>query len=231
MKLNEFFKGSIKIAVAIVISVIILFVIGWGGLKLLDMKEKVDTKKYEIIKPWLVDLQENLQITLQTRTKLVNGQMLAEVTIDGYPPYLSDPNLKARNRNANLVLLFKDIDGFKVLAKTIPIHDFSEIVNAKGLPTGLSYEFSNYIGVDDYSRISQLRVEWTLETQIPVSRASSKIVDSTDSDPCAPNLSKAERLKRLANFGTLRQISDGSYEAGSHAVTFFTYDNSLLYCR
>lgn len=231
MKLNEFFRGAMKFAMAIVIAVIVLFVLGWCGWKLLDIKKNAAAQQYENIKPWLVDLQEYLQLTLRARTKLVNNQMLGEVIIEGYPQYFTDPILKSKNSDASFILLFQDKDGFKVLSKTIPIRDFSKVVNARGIPNGLSYEFENFTSVEDYARISQLSVQWTLETVIPPKVVATKPIELKEGDHCAPNLSKSERLKRLANLGALRQTGEGSYESGGHEITFFTYDNSLLYCR
>jgi len=42
-------------------------------------------------------------------------------------------------------------------------------------------------------------------------------------DPCAPNLSKAERLSRLAQYGVVRQESDSEYSAGGHRISFEKY--------
>lgn len=231
MKLNEFFRAAMKIATAIFVAVVALSVLGWGVWKLQDMKEKADAKQYESIKPWPVDLKENLQMTLLARTKLVDGRLLAEVNIDGYPAYLTDPRLQAKNRDAGITLLFQDKDGFKVHAKPIAIREFSGIVDSKGARSGLRYEFDGYMGVADYARISQLRVEWTLETVIPPTPVVTKSPEEVDGDHCAPRLSKAERLKRLAKHGSLRETGAGGYQAGSHEVMFNTYDGSLIYCR
>jgi hypothetical protein len=43
---------------------------------------------------------------------------------------------------------------------------------------------------------------------------------SFDNDPCAPGLTKAERLHRLAKFGAVRHIDAGRYQAGPHTVGF-----------
>ena len=40
-------------------------------------------------------------------------------------------------------------------------------------------------------------------------------------DPCAPNLSRTERLKRLEKFGKIRELEDGEYHAGGHMVKYF----------
>jgi len=49
-------------------------------------------------------------------------------------------------------------------------------------------------------------------------------------DHCAPGLSKAERMKRLAQHGTVRETGTGAFEAGGRTVTF-GYDGGLLYCH
>jgi hypothetical protein len=231
MKLSEFFRGAMKVAVAIVVAVVVLSVMGWGGWKLQDMKEKADAKQYESIKPWSVDLKENLQMTLLARTKLVGGRLLAEVHIDGYPAYLTDPRLQAKNSDTGITLLFQDKDGFRVHSKPIAIREFSGIVDSKGTRSGLRYEFDDYMDVADYARISQLRVEWTLETVLPPTPVAIKSPEDVGGDHCAPNLSKAQRLKHLAKHGSLRETGAGSYQAGSHEVMFSTYSGSLLYCR
>ena len=40
-------------------------------------------------------------------------------------------------------------------------------------------------------------------------------------DPCVPSLSKTERLKRLAQYGKVRELEDGEYHAGGHMVKYF----------
>jgi len=231
MKLNDFFRGAMKVAVAIVVAVVVLSVIGGGVWKFQDMNEKADAKQYESIKSWPVDLKENLQMTLLARTKLMGRRLLAEVSIDGYPAYLTDPRLQVKNRDAGITLLFQDKDGFKVHAKPISIREFSGTVDSKGARSGLRYEFNDYMDVADYARIHQLRVEWTLETVLPPTPVATKSLEDVDGDHCAPNLSKAERLNRLAKHGSLRETGAGGYQAGSHEVMFNPYDGSLTYCR
>jgi hypothetical protein len=231
MKLNEFFKGAMKVATAIVVAVVVLSVLGWTAWKFQDMKEKSDAKQYEEIKLWRVDLKENLQMTLLARTKLVDGRLLTEVNVDGYPAYLTDPLLQAKNRDAGITLLFQDKDGFKVSSKPIAMREFSGIVDSKGARSGFRYEFDDYMSVADYARISKIRIEWTLETVIPPAPVVTKSPEDAAGDHCAPNISKAERLKRLAKHGTLRETGAGGYEAGNREVLFNTYDSSLVYCR
>lgn len=49
-------------------------------------------------------------------------------------------------------------------------------------------------------------------------------------DHCAPGLLKAERLKRLAQHGTVRETGAGEFQAGGRTIHFM-YDGSLAYCR
>lgn len=200
-------------------------------MKVNDSWTKQEAKQYEVIKLWPVDLKEHLQMTLLARTKLVDGRLQAHINIDGYPAFLSDPQLAVKNRNAGITLLFRDKDGFKVHSKSIEKQEFSRIVDAKGTQSGLTYEFDEHITSDTYARFASLRVEWTFDTAIPTSPIPVPSSDSSILDHCAPKLSKAERLKRLAQHGALRETGNGDYAAGNQTIGFNTYDGSLLYCR
>ena len=171
MKSNKFIRCVIKIATAIVVAVIVLSILVWSVSEFQNSKEKTYAKQFESIKPWPVDLKQNLQFTLLARTKLVNGTLLANVTIDGYPAYLTDPRLQAANRDAGITLVFQDKDGFKVHARSIAIGEFSGMVDSNDVPSGLSYEFTDNMNVVDYERIFQLRVQWTLK-QLSLQRIS-----------------------------------------------------------
>jgi hypothetical protein len=60
-----------------------------------------------------------------------------------------------------------------------------------------------------------------VESRGPLGNIQPKSKDpSVDPQVCAPNLSKDERLSRLAEFGAVQQTSEEAYEAGSHKVQF-----------
>jgi hypothetical protein len=69
----------------------------------------------------------------------------------------------------------------------------------------------------------------TPRKSFPSSSASSLALGESGNDPCAPGLSKGERLRRLATYGSVRQISAEDYEAGSHEV--FYMGSTLITCR
>jgi hypothetical protein len=231
MKINDFFKSAFKGAVAIFIAVIALSIVVWGYSALRDAWEKREAKKYEAIKLWSVDLQEYLQFNLTAKTKLADGRLFAIVEIRGYPSYLSDPRLETKNNNSAISLLFQDDDGFKLHDKTIKISEFSSIMDAMNKKSGLRYEFNEYLSSETYSQIKQLKVAWTLETALPATASPTPPTDKQLLDHCAPNLSKSERLKRLAQHGTLRQSGEGNYSVGYRSLHFFTQDGSLLGCQ
>jgi hypothetical protein len=241
--IQRFFKSTMKVATSIFFAVIALAIVGWLVSKANDNWTKREAKQYEVIKEWPVDLKEHLQMTLLARTKLVDGRLLAAINIDGYPAYLTIPRLEAINRNAGITLLFQDKDGFKVHSKAIQMPEFSSIVDAKGEKSGLSYEFDEYMSPETYTRFAQLRVQWTLDTVLPaaspvpaaVPAAAAAAVyvpvsDSQRADHCAPNLSKTDRLERLAQHGTVRQTGTGAYSVGLRSLHFFS-DDSLLGCQ
>ena len=88
------------------------------------------------------------------------------------------------------------IDSFKVWAINPPI----------GYHDGLHGEFS----VDYEARRAAKEME--------AKGKKSKLLD-----PCAPNITKAERLQRLSQYGVVRQESDSEYSAGGHRITFEKY--------
>lgn len=229
MAFRDFFKSTIKVATSIFLAVVALSIVGFSVVKVNETWTKQEAKQYEAIKDWSVDLKEHLQMVLVARTKLVDGRLLAAINIDGYPSYLSDPRLAAKNRNAGITLMFQDKDGFKVHSKTIQMPEFSGIVDSKGVRTGLRYEFDEYMSPETYTRFAQARVEWTLDTVVLASPIPAPSSEVQSSDHCAPNLSKTERLKRLAQHGTLRQNGDGQYSVGLRSLYFS--DASLLNCQ
>ena len=231
MKINEFFRSAGKIAIALFLAAIGLLLVIWGYSSLSDAWDKQQAKQYEVIKLWPVDLKEYLQFNLLAKTKLADGRLFAIVDTEGYPAYLSDPRLQIKNNEASISLIFQDKDGFKLHSKTIKISEFSSIIDSANKKTGLRYEFDEYLSAKTYARIQQIQVQWTLETTLPASASVQPKAEEKILDHCAPNLSKAERLKRLGQHGAIRQNGDGNYSVGYKSLSFFTYDGSLLNCQ
>lgn len=99
----------------------------------------------------------------------------------------------------------------------------------EGYSDGLHDEFST-----DFEAHRQYLARVQLEAQ-QAAEAARRRADvkrnGTDTDPCAPNLTRDERLQRLARFGKVRQTGSRDFEAGEHNVVFSPFDGSLVYCR
>jgi hypothetical protein len=82
------------------------------------------------------------------------------------------------------------------------------------------------MGLETYKQIGRLQVGWNLVTDVPEAAPQAEAV----ADPCAPGLSRQERMKRLAQYGEVRETGKHDYTAGGHTV-MFGYDGDLTYCR
>jgi len=100
------------------------------------------------------------------------------------------------------------------------------------------HQFENEISAADLSKFDLKKlttapfgtVSSNADNELANAAAVTPDIRSELPDPCAPNLSKAERKRRLSKFGTIRQTGGGTFEAGGHTITFFEYDGSLISC-
>ncbi|MES2279880.1 MAG: hypothetical protein V4542_00555 [Pseudomonadota bacterium] len=230
MRINDFFKASLKIAIAIFLAAVALSLVWLIGWKVIDYRDKEAAKQYEVVKRWTVDLRENLQMQVNARTKVVDSTLLATVSFDGYPEFLTNSRLAFKNREASFTLNFADQDGFKLQEKVIPLKQMTTTVDASGKKIGLEYQYSEFTPVDTYKRFAALSVQWNLETQSPVVPSLDFAPTDRPLDHCGPGLSKVERLKRLALSGSLRETGMNSYSAGNKSISF-GYDGAVIYCN
>lgn len=237
--LKNFLTGVAKVAAAIVVAVLVLAVIGYGISEYRDGARKRDAKPFEEVKTWTPNLHESLGMKMLARTKLVNGLLYAEFVLDGYPAYLSAPGQRELNAERHITVEFRDADGFKVFEKSVVIREFNTVVGKDSTPAGLRHQFTQAVSVDDYKRWANAQVGWNLDTKPFDADAYLASVDARPAakpqakpaqDHCEPGLSKAERLKRLAQHGTVRETGAGDYQAGGRSVSFI-FDGSLAYCR
>ena len=148
--------------------------------------------------------------------------MWSTIEVNGYPAYLAYP----WNASRSLNFTFIDQDGFTVLTKAVTISEFISVIDGNGKKTGLTYEFKESIGLETYKQIGRLQVGWNLMTDAPETAPQAKAM----TDPCAPSLSRQERLKRLSQYGEVRETGKQNYAAGGHTV-MFGYEGDLTYCQ
>lgn len=221
--LATFFKSTSKVALAIFLALLGLGIVGTLGTWVVTSYQAREAKPYEEVRNWEVDLAENLHMKLKARTKVVSNTLMAAFRFSGYPPFLLFP----KNSSAGFTVHFLDKDGFKVYSKDVKFSEFSNIVDRDGKKVGLDVQIQDHMNVDEYKRFDRLTVEWTFQTETPTEP---KWQDAPVLlDHCAPNLSRAERLKRLAQYGTVRETGTGNYSAGGRSVHFYS-DGSLLSC-
>lgn len=222
MTTKDFLMGAARLALA--------FFIALGGLvaaiaiyaHLKDTREREAARPYEDVRDWQTDLRDRLGLDVHAKTKLVSGRLLVSIDVAGHPKYLDDQ----RNQTGSLNFEFLDKDGFKLSSHSVEISEFSTIVAKSGESTGLRHQYEEYLDLDRYRQFSRLQVGWNLVTQPPTVAESKPLLDH-----CAPSLSKAERLKRLAQHGTVRESGVGEFTAGDHSVTLLPYDGAILSCR
>lgn len=226
--MKNFLLGAGKLATAFVSAIVALAVLGILANFGYEAYKKRQAKPFEETKIWTEDLSQHLGMTLMARTKLVDNSMYLSTNFTGSPPFLTDPSLVQRNRDGAITVSFSDADGFKLHEEKINMSAFTSNVNDKGEKAGLEYQSTKYMDVAQYARIASIGVSWHLETKpIPavVQRDTPNLLDH-----CAPNISRAERLKRLGAHGQIRESGKDSYEVGLRSLHFF-YDGSLLSCN
>lgn len=220
---KDFFKGTLKIALAVFLALVGLAAVVAGYETFQRAHKEAEAKPFEEVRNWSTDLKEQLGMLVTARTKLVGGRLLASIDIEGHPVLLDDP----RNRDGSLSFVFLDKDGFELHQKNIRVSEFTTVVGEGGTKKGIRHQYQENLEIGEYQQFSQLRVGWALITKPELGAAAEK----PKLDHCAPNLSKSERLKRLAQHGTVRQMGEGRYQVGNRSVNIFEYDGTLISCE
>ena len=210
---------------------VILSILGGSAKLAYDSYHHQKAKKYELVKHHRLDLSNSLQLKLHVKTKLVDDTMYVDVSFEGFPAYLSYP-ANLNSETAGFSMLFLDSDGFTIREERIPLRKFARLTE-NGKPTGISSEFSSVMPIDAYRRFEGLNVTWNMLLDAPKPNIFDQFDDLEGKapDPCAPNLSKAERLKRLEKYGTVRQTGTGEYTVGNRVVRYLGGRSELLDCR
>jgi hypothetical protein len=234
--IKKVFGSAGKLALA-------LFVAGIGLLAVIEAYSAIHNfyaKKalqgYAIAMPWAYDLSGQLGLKAKGKRKYIDGALVVTIEFAGSPQFLSDPILRRKNirEERGFQLSFLDADGFSIVQMFTPLSSLATAKGDDGIPIKLSGQQSEFIDLEQYKRISSVKVSWTIDTEIPKavtqkSRAAPSSDDSTVGDHCAPGISRAVRLKRLAQRGNVRLTGGNTYEAGGKTV-MFGYDGGVVYC-
>jgi hypothetical protein len=228
--LKTAFKSVLKISASILLALLTFALLIAGYSKYESYIDKKDAAKYEDIKIWSQDISDYLKMDFSAKTKLVDGRIYASLDFKGYPNYLTDERLAYKNQNAYITFNMVDKDGFKLLSKSMQIKDMGTVVDKDGAKIGMNHQFDEYFGVEKYKNISQVKIEWTLDTLIPIKKIVQQEVPKEKSlDHCAPGISKNERIRRLSTNGTVRQTGYGEYSAGNKSINFSL--DEVIFCN
>jgi hypothetical protein len=83
-----------------------------------------------------------------------------------------------------------------------------------------------------YEKFKSINVKWTFDTEAKKQISAPVVANpqGDQTDHCAVGLTRAERLRRLALNGSIRETGSNTYDAGSRSV-MFGYDGGVIYCR
>ncbi|HEX2541504.1 MAG TPA: hypothetical protein VHM00_10525 [Caldimonas sp.] len=142
MRQMGFLKGALKIAAAIVLTIVALAILGSIAAYMYKAHEKSGAQPYEAAKRWSFDADEILGLKFTGKTKVVDSRLYADLQFEGNPPYLKYAANSSPNSKASISVVFKDKDGFKVYEKSVGLREFTTMID-KGVPRGLTYEYDS----------------------------------------------------------------------------------------
>lgn len=163
--MKTFFLGAVKIAVALLLTFIVLGAAVWAINAFSEHREAVKNAPLETPKFWMpqrVGALENAQLSLITKWR--NGNVLYQFEMKGYPAFLSEsrPNMPAYQiRLPAFTLIFLDEGGFKLFDHQILFSEMTRVVDDAGKPVGLSAKGEAYVSADVYRKAVTWEVTWS----------------------------------------------------------------------
>ncbi len=226
MQIREFVKSSFRIALAMFLACVGLIVVVTAYYLAIEAIAKRQAAPFESVREWKSDRKSSLGLEVHVKTKMVSGKLLGSIKVSGYPGYLSHP----KNADGQLFFQFLDQDGFTLTTKRMKISEFTTVVDDKDTNAGMSAQFEDDFSLDIYKRFSRMQLGWNLDITAFAKDLPATTTSIVNLDHCAPGLSKAERLKRLAQFGTVRETGMNEFKAAEHRLTFLP-DGILIGCN
>ena len=164
--------------------------------------------------------------------------------------------MKSLNYDDNMNQVISKLEKLKIAASIVPsINNIKEKVAVLRINTTCKSDFNFLINITEgedkrlnsfsvWSEnspqgypsgfLKQFHIDFAAQREILKKAqkrlAETKVYESDqNSNHCAPNLSRQERINRLARKGQIRQTSENSYNAGSSAVSF-SFAGTLMNC-
>lgn len=235
--MKTFMLSILKISISITIASIFVILMVFFGIKMIEKGDKeakkIAAEPYKSVSNWKIEGTEPISISFNAQTKFDSGSLYVRIVGVGYPDFL---DLYDNKINGAFILGFTDSDGFKVHESTISLSKFTTSVNSKGEKTGISYQYDEYFDLEKYKKINAIRLGWILSTNAPEIKVNEVNANKTKKpvtmlDHCAPEISRTERLSRLAARGSVRQIREDSYKSGESEIVFIGKGDAVLFCQ
>lgn len=237
MEIKKIFSSTLRLTLALFIALVGLAAV----IAIYVESEKYFTKKFNEKYTEVIEWKyESLPLDLKflVKTKLIDSKIFVNLLVDGYPEYFKSQDFGKSADKYQFFLVFRDSDGFEIFKKEIQIGEMSKIVSDKDEGIGLRYQFSEYLDPSTYSKFKSPYMLWNFPTKIQKRETTAtanqpplpKAKNTDTSDHCAPNLSREERLRRLALSGSVRQSGANSYSVGLKTLSFYS-DGGIIFCN
>lgn len=164
--IRDFFISAGKIAVAIVLSIIFLSIVGWGIYEYYDHRETEKNLPLATPRSWReieVGALENARFSLSTVWH--DGRLAYQLQVNGYPAAFATARDKRTSYSYNspeITLTFLDRNGFKIFDHKIRLNEMILLVDEKGKGIGLSARGDTYVSADNYRGAVSWDVTWSL---------------------------------------------------------------------
>ncbi len=158
-KIKSFFIGALKIAVAIMLAIALLSIIGWGIYSYKQKREMVKNEPLRKPRIWpsiTVPSLDNSTFKLSTTWR--DGELAYQFKMSGFPKELEN---SFRRGIPHFTLTFLDENGFKLYEHIIVSSDIVRMVDDKGKGIGVQSKGQIYVNADTYRDTQSWEVTWS----------------------------------------------------------------------
>jgi len=167
-----FFLGALKIAVVIVLAVVLLVALGWGGYSLYEGWDAAKNAPLGKTRTWpelVIHPLGNAKFKLSTAWR--DGGLHYQFTVDSYPPAVDaawrGAGSDVLGGGPKFTLTFLDQQGFKLFEHEVPLNRLTHAVDQSGKAVGMSAKDQTYVTADTYRRAASWEVTWNFRSSDP----------------------------------------------------------------
>ena len=159
-RLLKFVGSTLRIALALVIAVMAVGVLGLVYSSWQDHSRRAGEAPLAQIKKWppksLAPLG-NAKVSIQSVWR--NNRIEIKFALAGFSDIIRD-TVDQRGQTASFIIELQDNDGFRLFSQNIRLSEMTQIVGDDGTPAGLSWQGGDPLTSDDYRRATQWDITW-----------------------------------------------------------------------